>query len=79
MVSTGNLPMDTCKYYFPPRGDYKGRVSSILLIINNSRVVKCLLKYPVSFSASLCTEQGEIVSTCEKGKYVAGRQELGGT
>lgn len=72
--SIGNLPMDTCKYYFPPRGAYKGRVSSILLIINNGRTVKCLLKYPVSFSASLCAEQGEIVSTCEKGKYETGRE-----
>lgn len=62
------IHMDTCKYYFPPRGACKGRVSSILLIINNSRVVKCLLKYPVSFSACLCAEQGKIVSKCEKGK-----------
>lgn len=56
----GNLPVDTQRLYFPPRGAYKGRVSSILLIINNSRTVKCLLKYPVSFSASPCAEQGEI-------------------
>lgn len=72
------IHMDTCKYYFPPRGACKGRVSSILLIINNSRVVKCLLKYPVSFSACLCAEQGKIVSMCEKGKWETRKQELGG-